>query len=226
MARIPVERREGGGTPWWLWLIGAVLLIGVIWLLAEAFTGRDEVDVGVTDPPVVTDQGVATGPAITTPSTLFEAPDARALAGRPVELADMRVEEVVDGNVFWVTATGLEEDRRLLVAVTGQQAPGQPGVAPGTPPGTAPPGAEPGVTAPDATAPGAATPGVTQPGQPGVEGVTDVQVGQVVTIYGYVRELETTEADAWGLTQQQMQDFQDQQIYVDAYRLEDTPTTF
>lgn len=43
MANIPVER-TGGGTPWWLWLLGLLLLVGLVWLVAELFDNEPDAD--------------------------------------------------------------------------------------------------------------------------------------------------------------------------------------
>jgi len=42
MANIPVERTRGtGGVPWWAWLLGLIVLIGLIWLIASLVTNDD-----------------------------------------------------------------------------------------------------------------------------------------------------------------------------------------
>ncbi len=43
MANIPVEETRTG-TPWWLWLLGLILLGGVIWLVAELFDNEPDAD--------------------------------------------------------------------------------------------------------------------------------------------------------------------------------------
>ncbi len=43
MANIPVER-PSSGTPWWLWLLGVLLLGGLIWFIAEAFDNEPDAD--------------------------------------------------------------------------------------------------------------------------------------------------------------------------------------
>lgn len=42
MANIPVEQRTG--PPWWLWLLGLLLLAGGIWLVAELFDNEPDAD--------------------------------------------------------------------------------------------------------------------------------------------------------------------------------------
>jgi len=41
MANIPVERTSSG-TPWWLWLLGLLLLLALIWFLISAFSDDEE----------------------------------------------------------------------------------------------------------------------------------------------------------------------------------------
>lgn len=43
MANIPVEK-TGSGTPWWAWLLGLVLLAGLVWLVAELFDNEPDAD--------------------------------------------------------------------------------------------------------------------------------------------------------------------------------------
>ncbi|WP_412068110.1 hypothetical protein [Rubrivirga sp. IMCC43871] len=42
MANIPVEKTSG--SPWWLWLLGLLLLGGLIWFIAEAFDNEPDAD--------------------------------------------------------------------------------------------------------------------------------------------------------------------------------------
>ena len=43
MANIPAER-TGVGTPWWVWLLGLLVLAGGIWLVAELFDNDPDAD--------------------------------------------------------------------------------------------------------------------------------------------------------------------------------------
>ena len=43
MANIPVEKTHSG-TPWWLWLLGLLLLGGLVWLVAELFDNEPDAD--------------------------------------------------------------------------------------------------------------------------------------------------------------------------------------
>lgn len=46
MARIPVEQ-ERRGTPWWLWVVGLLILAALIWLLIGWFDPDTELNEGV-----------------------------------------------------------------------------------------------------------------------------------------------------------------------------------
>ena len=43
MARIPVER-EHRGTPKWVWIVGVLVLAGLIWLVAGMFDVREPLE--------------------------------------------------------------------------------------------------------------------------------------------------------------------------------------
>ena len=75
MANIPVEKRDAG-TPWWLWLLGALLLALLLWFLIGLFSDDDEV---VTEEPI----------------TAVEEPG--------LDLSDVYVSSVVGDNTFFVT---------------------------------------------------------------------------------------------------------------------------
>lgn len=131
MAEIPVERK--GGIPWWAWLLGALLLIGLLYLL---FRNDDPERVAVAPvPAVVTDTVVPVAPAlavdpaataaidatgvaetgpITDLATIVDAADGAALVGRPVALNDMRVLDVVGDRTFFV---GTDQNRRAFVVL-------------------------------------------------------------------------------------------------------------
>ncbi len=126
MAKIPVEKKSG--TSWWAWILGLLVLLALIWLLAELFTGDDVDDVepvGQVEQPVDQQPGqpaAATG-LITSVATLLDAPDREALAGREVQLSNLRVTSVVGDSTFYVTpddavtSDGAETTRRFFVAL-------------------------------------------------------------------------------------------------------------
>ncbi len=118
MADIPVEKKSG--TPWWLWLLGLLVLAALIWLLIGLFNDdEDEADVDLgddtnqVDPAPVED--VAAAGLITSVATITEADDPVSLAGRQVQLSDMRVSSVLGDSAFYATPEG--DDRRFLIAL-------------------------------------------------------------------------------------------------------------
>jgi hypothetical protein len=127
MANIPVERTERtGGFPWWGWLLGLLLLIGLIWLLSSAFRGDDRTPVTTTDttavaPGPVTQQDTG---VLTEPRVLADAPDPRLYAGREVRLANLRVEVAYSDSVFYAVPEGAPVNRRFFVVVGNPATPG------------------------------------------------------------------------------------------------------
>ena len=108
MAKIPVEKRSG--TPWWLWLLGLLLLAGLIWLLIGLFNDdADEADVALND---TTEQvveepmqgaGAAATGAITSAATLFGASSVQSMVGREVDLSGLSVGSVMGDSTFVVS---------------------------------------------------------------------------------------------------------------------------
>ena len=90
MANIPVEKTSTG-TPWWLWLLGLILLALLLWFLIGLFTGDEEV---VEDDPV---EDVVTEPI------------ADAL-----DLSSVYVTRVVGDNTFFVAPTPGGDDETLV----------------------------------------------------------------------------------------------------------------
>lgn len=114
MADIPVEKK--GGSSWWLWLLGLLVLAALIWLLVELFDDEpdedDLADETLTEEvePAPMDEG-----PITDVSTIFAAASPAMLAGREVQLSDMRVTSVLGDSAFYATPEG--DDRRFLIAL-------------------------------------------------------------------------------------------------------------
>ena len=40
MAEIDIEQKESGGVPWWVWLLGALVLAGLIWVATSAMSAK------------------------------------------------------------------------------------------------------------------------------------------------------------------------------------------
>ena len=125
MAKIPVEKK-GGGASIWPWILGALLLIGLIWLLVEVLGGDDEdefVEEDTTE--FVEEDPLMAGGVITSLATLTSMQDKSALVGREVDLEGMRVESVVgDSSFFVVPSEG--GNQRLLVVMQGMGETGDP----------------------------------------------------------------------------------------------------
>lgn len=49
MADINIQKKEGGGTPIWLWLLGALLLLALLWFLLRGCENEPEVVAPVAD---------------------------------------------------------------------------------------------------------------------------------------------------------------------------------
>ena len=104
MANIPVERTSTG-TPWWLWLLGLLLLIGLIWLLAGLFDDNDE-DVAVVDDVEVVD------PVDVDPVDV----DATApVVAGAMDMASLYVTRVPGDRTFFVSPTEGGTDETLVV---------------------------------------------------------------------------------------------------------------
>ena len=123
MANIPVERTSTG-TPWWLWLLGLLLLALLAWFLISALSDDDD-DVAVVDDTEVVD--VAPAPVVAEPVTTEDqlyAVDGgemegvtvtRLEPGTPVTLRDIQVLRVNGDSTFWI---GRDDGRRYLVVLS------------------------------------------------------------------------------------------------------------
>ena len=128
MAKIPVEKKSGGSI--WPWIIGLLLLAGLIWLLFELLGNDDDVDLAEEDTvEMIEDDDRATAGVITSMATLTSMQDKSALIGREVDLSNLRVESVVgDSSFFAVPSEG--GNQRLLVVLQGLGETGDPANAP------------------------------------------------------------------------------------------------
>lgn len=148
MAEIPVEKKSG--IPWWVWLLLALLLVGLLlwWLLDDGdeaeyaavapVTTEAPLDptMGATNETMMADGNAAmmaggataAGGAITDAGTILNASDRSALVGRQVQLSDMRVVDVVGDRSFYVAPSAdAPENQRLFVVLNEMPTPGTPG---------------------------------------------------------------------------------------------------
>ena len=111
MSTIPVERT---GTPWWVWLLGALVLLALIWFLITAL-GDDDADVAVVD----NDADV----------TVVEDPDPMVAATPPavqataLDLANLYVTRVVGDRTFFVAPSEEMADQETLVILDQNNSP-------------------------------------------------------------------------------------------------------
>lgn len=134
---IPVKKKSA--VPWWLWLIAALLLLGLIWwLVASLGDDSDDVraDAGSDTAPAVAAAPYAEEPAqtaaaptpagaqgpITDLTTVFETADRRELIGREFQLSEVRVLDVVGDRTFWIG----QGDQRVFAALREVPPPGWP----------------------------------------------------------------------------------------------------
>ena len=103
MSTIPVERT---GTPWWVWLLGALLLVALLWWLVSALGDDDDVAVvEQSDPVEVVEEpdpvdGVAALPAV----------EATAL-----DMSNLYVTRVTGDRTFFVAPSAAMTDQETLV---------------------------------------------------------------------------------------------------------------
>ncbi len=128
MAEILVKRKSG--VPWWAWLVGLLLIIGLLWF----WLGRDEPNrmVGASSPAAAPANSVAYAPtagsnpaaapavlsaapvaAVTDPGIYAATADKASLAGREVALTGVKAIRIVGPKTFTVSS-GSDE---LLVMI-------------------------------------------------------------------------------------------------------------
>lgn len=108
MANIPVERTSG--TPWWLWLLGLLLLLALIFFLINAFSD-DEADVAVVDEVETVD------PIVTPPVT-----------ETALDLSNLYVTRVTGDRTFFVAPSEAQTDMETLVILDQNMSPDAEGI--------------------------------------------------------------------------------------------------
>lgn len=128
MAEIPVERK-GGGIPWWVWLLGALLLLLLLGLLSRGCNDPNDnaananantanlnanantnanlnTNTNANANARIATQGVgaATGERVTDVNIFGSTADKQSLAGRRVDVQNVRVNRVLSDRVFTVTS--------------------------------------------------------------------------------------------------------------------------
>lgn len=119
MARIPVEQK--GGVPWWVWLLGLVILAGVIWLLVEAFENAPNVTRVDPTPEALPPTPLPGAPliedTITTLDTVLDAGDPQRLVGRTVDVSGVAARQATGDSTYWVYHPEEGAGRRLFVVL-------------------------------------------------------------------------------------------------------------
>ena len=116
MANIPVERTSTG-TPWWLWLLGALLLAALLWFLISAL-GDDDDDVVVTDPVETVDPATTAGPVDALPPTTATA----------LDMSNLYVTRVTGDRTFFVSASETDTANETLVILDEEPSPDATGI--------------------------------------------------------------------------------------------------
>ena len=116
MSTIPVERT---GTPWWVWLLGALVLLALIWFLVAAL-GDDDSDVVVAD----NDADVAVvedpNPMVAATPPVADPADVEATA---LDLSNLYVTRVVGDRTFFVAPSEAMSDQETLVILDQNNSP-------------------------------------------------------------------------------------------------------
>lgn len=123
MAEIPVERKSGNSL-WWLWLLLALLIVGL--LIWWAMDNGEEDDEALRDVDTMTVEQVQPGGVLeplTDPAAAAGEP-ASNLDGRQVRLTNVTVQSVVSDAGFWLDAG---QNQRVFAVLTEEMSPNQPG---------------------------------------------------------------------------------------------------
>lgn len=110
MANIPVERTAG--TPWWLWLLGLLLLGLLLWFLIGAFS--DDEEVVVVDEP---DETEVVSAGVTDP-----------VAVTSLDMSNLYVTRVTGDRTFFVAPSEGQSGSETLVVLDETVSPDAPGI--------------------------------------------------------------------------------------------------
>lgn len=123
MAEIPVERKQG--VPWWVWLLGALALLGLLGLLTRGCNDggaavntnlngntnlavanlNTNANLGTANSNInVAGVGNASGANVTDINLFGNTADKQSLVGRRVDLQSVRVTRVLSDHLFTVTS--------------------------------------------------------------------------------------------------------------------------
>ncbi len=106
MANIPVER--SGGTPWWVWLLGLLLLGLLLWFLIGAFSDDDDDVVEAVDP--------------------IETVETAPIAVSALDLSNLYVTRVTGDRTFFVAPSQEMASDETLVILDQESSPGVGGI--------------------------------------------------------------------------------------------------
>lgn len=103
MANIPVEERRGGAS-WLWWLIGLLLVAGLIWIIVETFDeGETEITAIEQMSPETTPQPLGEAPSVTIGDILARPDD---YIGESFPQTEVNVSSVPTDRGFWIVDEG------------------------------------------------------------------------------------------------------------------------
>lgn len=228
MEKIPVRRKEQ--TPWWIWLIVALIVLGLIWAIFEALDNEEAAAVApvptaaisdqtVVDPtPAFDDTDEAAAVITPVPTTIPRSPTPATGAASPVPAA--AGEQTDTDQTMLITPEPLTDLAFLLTAPDPEALIGRrvtlENVRVLSVPGdvafwVGPNANEQLLVILDETA---------TPGDPTTEGRYDINPGQIITIYGEARAFPGVEEaiEQWNVSDEQL--LEQQSVYVNADQIE------
>jgi hypothetical protein len=104
MANIPVERDTS--RPWWIWLLGLLLLALLIWLLVELLSDDDDAELATVDP---VEEVTPVAPA--------------PVADAEMDLSNLYVTRVTGDRTFYVSPSADNTTEEMLVVLDQNMSP-------------------------------------------------------------------------------------------------------